>query len=229
LLLSQAFQENAIDIQFVDRSLGNLVSGDAPPSFYAVASVFARREVSAGADPWAGTDGWRLNLPSTETLGVRDRRDVEEAVVSRSADGTATLHWRGESATVDYRKLDRRRIAVSVDGVQRDLCTVAFGETVHVIGNDVVERVDLADPLGMPFGGEASAGSVVAPMPGKLSQVFVSAGQAVNKGDRLAIVEAMKMEHVLKAPFDATVSAVNAQAGSFVEEGVVLVALEAAA
>jgi 3-methylcrotonyl-CoA carboxylase alpha subunit len=69
-------------------------------------------------------------------------------------------------------------------------------------------------------------GEVEAPMPGKITAVEVSAGDRVEKGQRLLTLEAMKMEHSLTAPFDGTVAELNASKGTQVAEGQLLVRLE---
>ena len=69
-------------------------------------------------------------------------------------------------------------------------------------------------------------GEVEAPMPGKVTAVDVSAGDRVEKGQRLLTLEAMKMEHALTAPFDGTVAELNASTGSQVTEGQLLVRLQ---
>ena len=63
-------------------------------------------------------------------------------------------------------------------------------------------------------------------MPGKVTAVEVSQGEKVAKGQRLLTLEAMKMEHALTAPFDGTVSELNASAGAQVTEGQMLVKVE---
>ena len=70
-------------------------------------------------------------------------------------------------------------------------------------------------------------GSVLSPMPGLIALVDVEPGQKVAKGDRLVIVEAMKMEHSLRAPFDGVIEAVKVAVGSKVDEGQVVVAVKA--
>ncbi|MCR2832855.1 acetyl/propionyl/methylcrotonyl-CoA carboxylase subunit alpha [Parerythrobacter lacustris] len=78
--------------------------------------------------------------------------------------------------------------------------------------------------------GQASAadGAIIAPMPGKVIAVDVSEGQAVTAGQRLLVLEAMKMEHALTAPFDGTVSGLTVEQGSQVQVEAVLCVVEPA-
>jgi 3-methylcrotonyl-CoA carboxylase alpha subunit len=69
-------------------------------------------------------------------------------------------------------------------------------------------------------------GEIEAPMPGKVTAVEVSAGEKVEKGQRLLTLEAMKMEHALTAPFDGTVAELNAKPGAQVTEGQLLAKVE---
>jgi len=76
--------------------------------------------------------------------------------------------------------------------------------------------------------GSASAadGAIIAPMPGKVIAVDVTEGQAVKAGDRLMVLEAMKMEHALTAPFDGTVTQLAASEGGQVQVEAVLCVVE---
>jgi 3-methylcrotonyl-CoA carboxylase alpha subunit len=84
----------------------------------------------------------------------------------------------------------------------------------------------LAEPRGTGTTHGLHDGEIEAPMPGKVTAVEVSAGEKVEKGQRLLTLEAMKMEHALTAPFDGTVAELNATAGAQVTEGQVLVKVE---
>ncbi len=75
--------------------------------------------------------------------------------------------------------------------------------------------------------GHAADGAILAPMPGKVIAVDVAAGEAVTKGQRLLVLEAMKMEHALTAPFDGTVTELSVSAGSQVQVEAVLAVVEA--
>jgi 3-methylcrotonyl-CoA carboxylase alpha subunit len=72
----------------------------------------------------------------------------------------------------------------------------------------------------------SSADEVLSPMPGLVRAVLVEAGQEVSRGDRLVVIEAMKMEHALAAPRDGRVAEVLAEEGAQVEAGLPLVRLE---
>ena len=79
---------------------------------------------------------------------------------------------------------------------------------------------------GLAAGG-AGDGAILPPMPGRIIAVAVTEGQAVSAGQPLVTLEAMKMEHVLTAPFDGTVTDLKAETGGQVAEGVALVRIVA--
>jgi len=72
---------------------------------------------------------------------------------------------------------------------------------------------------------QSSDGAILSPMPGRMVAVMVETGQVVRRGQALVTLEAMKMEHVLTAPFDGTVEHLAVALGDQVSEGVVLVQL----
>jgi 3-methylcrotonyl-CoA carboxylase alpha subunit len=69
---------------------------------------------------------------------------------------------------------------------------------------------------------------MTAPMPGKVIQIYVTPGQAVERGAPLMVLEAMKMEHAISAPADGKIAQVLYAVGDLVEEGAELIAFEAA-
>ncbi|MCC5863379.1 MAG: biotin/lipoyl-binding protein, partial [Gammaproteobacteria bacterium] len=73
----------------------------------------------------------------------------------------------------------------------------------------------------------SAPGSLASPLPGQVIAVHVAAGEMVEAGQPLAVVEAMKMEHVIRAPHDGRIGAVNFAPGARVDEGEPLLVLEA--
>ena len=128
------------------------------------------------------------------------------------------------------RNGDRRR--VEVDGVSRVLQVSTDGR----LGDDAGARVWVNGARGQvafriaPRFAEQNVDSIVggptSPMPGTVQSVHVTDGQPVSAGDRLVVVEAMKMEHVIRAHTDAVVTRVLVEAGQSVAAGRVLVELE---
>ncbi len=111
-----------------------------------------------------------------------------------------------------------------VDGKPRRARIVNHAAGTSVFGGRSLTLVPL-DPL-VRGGVETGAALTLSPMPGLVKAVFVAAGQAVAAGDRLTILEAMKMEHTLTAARDGQVAEVLVQAGDQVQAGAALIRLE---
>ena len=99
--------------------------------------------------------------------------------------------------------------------------------TLHPVSDGVIalrggrqSHVALVDPLeGGAVGAGEETGEILAPMHGRVIALFVEAGEAVEEGARLAVVEAMKMEHALTAPHAGRIADLTAKVGETVEQG----------
>ena len=81
----------------------------------------------------------------------------------------------------------------------------------------------LLEQMGMSSANTAKASKLKAPMPGKVLDILIEKGQAVAKGDGLLILEAMKMENVIKSPIDGEVKAIKVKNGEPVEKNQILI------
>ena len=102
---------------------------------------------------------------------------------------------------------------------------VRDGDVIHLFWRGTAYRIE-EDGESSRSAHRAVSGALEAPMPGRVIVVRVEPGQAVTKGQEVLVVEAMKMENVLRAPRDGTVKSVAARPGDMVSPGVVLVELE---
>jgi biotin carboxyl carrier protein len=84
----------------------------------------------------------------------------------------------------------------------------------------------LLEQLGMSKATKAKANDLKAPMPGKVLSVLIKEGDVVKKGDVVLILEAMKMENVLKSPGDVIIKAIKSAPGDNVEKNHVLIVFE---
>jgi 3-methylcrotonyl-CoA carboxylase alpha subunit len=98
-----------------------------------------------------------------------------------------------------------------------DIAVMEQGETFTVRPYDPFVAADSAS---------AASDRVTTPMPGKIIQLLVKPGDAVKKGQPLAVLEAMKMEHTLAAPADAKVASVDVAQGDQVNDGAIVVRFE---
>jgi 3-methylcrotonyl-CoA carboxylase alpha subunit len=167
-------------------------------------------ENAAPADqhsPWSARDGFQLGSPRTERRSVVVNGAATKVDVAWGADGARVAGGDG-AATVqaysEHRSIPARLLVVA-DGVQTEIALPVYDAT----------SVD-----------EGNAGDTIrAPINGKVARVFVTEGQAVAKGDRIAVVEAMKMEHVLHAARDGTIAKVAATEGAQVNQGALIASL----
>ncbi|HIK65226.1 MAG TPA: ATP-grasp domain-containing protein, partial [Henriciella marina] len=149
-----------------------------------------------GDTPFDQKDGWRLNAPARRSIRLKLDGEIADIAVDER---DAAMDIMPAISITDHS------FAVAVDG-----------DTVLV---DIPDYEAEAEAI-------AGGDKVSAPMPGKVIDLCVQPGDEVTKDQTLAVMEAMKMEHSLKAPRDGVVKAVGASVGEQVAEGVMLVELE---
>ena len=206
------FRKGEVDTGLIERDLASLIaSSEAEGATRALAVIGL-----AGLSDPAVRGGATLWQPLRRTITW----DGGEAVLEVHGPGAARVtldgiphdvRWQGDRWWVDDA-LRRNRIVSHDAGV-----SVFGGRTVHLSPLDPLARDTSA------AGGDALT---LSPMPGLVKSVHVEAGQQVKVGDRLAVLEAMKMEHSLTAARDGVVAEVLAQAGDQVEAGAPLIRLE---
>ena len=121
---------------------------------------------------------------------------------------------------------DRLSVAFATDGAVevvelphnwRDRFTSSEATSTGIVVFDEGEPLGVQTRVAGTQGTSAGDGAILAPMPGKIISVEVAEGQTVTKGQKLLTLEAMKMEHTLTAPFDGTVTELNATTGGQVQ------------
>ena len=170
------------------------------PGAHQHASVMAVCDVLLGENggtPWTVNDGWRMNSAPVMKTAVAVGEDAD---------------WFDPS---DHDVPDDVSMPLLTDLSPRRYAVTTGGDSI------LVEVPDFEAEAEALAGGDA----VKAPMPGKVIAVNVKAGDAVEKGQVVAVMEAMKMEHALTAPRDGVVEAVGVQVDAQVPEGEILVAL----
>ncbi|MFH0882025.1 MAG: biotin/lipoyl-containing protein [bacterium] len=114
----------------------------------------------------------------------------------------------------------------NVNGARYTVAAVEHKGTVWAAVDGRVFRFELVDP-NAPAGAVAAENMVAAPMPGKVIKLFKAVGDTVEEGEAVIVVEAMKMEHTLRAPKAGKISEIRCIEGQQVEANVPLVEIEA--
>ncbi|ROS01226.1 3-methylcrotonyl-CoA carboxylase alpha subunit [Sinobacterium caligoides] len=236
LLCLPAFVDEQMSTHTIEDNLARLLARDNTAwkriVFMAVLAIMLRRE-SSSSDPWQRYDRFRLGGTEPELISlwwqrkqfvVRvDQRD-DGYLMATEEDGTPCL----VSGRWTRRQGAEARLQASFDGVIESIELIFEADKIQLFAATESYCFLLSDPL-MRDGAVSSpeASGLCAPMSGRIIECLVEAGEAVCKGQRLLVMEAMKMEYTIKADCDGWLDQFYAVVGEQVEEGAVLVALKA--
>ena len=118
------------------------------------------------------------------------------------------------------------RLIGRINGIRYDIGYTQTGDRITVFLGDQTISLVQVDPFAMAAGTEQLDHALTAPMPGKVTAVFVSVGETVTAGQSLMILEAMKMEHTIKAPAEGIVATLPFAVGEQVPDSAVLITFE---
>jgi len=222
LCRASEFRAGKFDTGFIDRNLDKLGAVRQPLDRAAAAAgareLLARenkriaaspeREPDQPASPWDSDDAFQL--AGARRLGLPILADGENVVAE-------IVHGRNGAV-------------VTVDGIAPapEAVAVAAGDAVYVLRKGRQTKVALRDLNLDEAGDDAASGLVRAPMHGKVLGILVEKGERVTRGQRLAIIEAMKMEHTLVAAMDGTVAEIAVAKDAQVGEGAKVMVIEPA-
>ena len=187
-----------------------------------------RADAQGWIDPWAQRDSWRSHGATLRSFSAVYQEQPELLQLTRAHTKGLQVQVQGVTAPLQFERLHGGALDITL-GEQRIQAQVYdHGEVLHVftpLGATTITRVDALAHAGDTQG---EAGRLTAPMPGKVVSFSVKAGDAVKKGQPLAIMDAMKMEHTIAAPSDGVVAELLFAPGDQVTEGAELLRLEVA-
>lgn len=175
--------------------------------------------------PWALLDGWRLNGSADRRLTLRLGDVVQDISVSVVAGGyqltlgSQSVFARGTLGTDSelMGQLGERRLRAAV---------VAAGERRHAFFEGRTWPLTVVDHLHVGGVGDEAEGSLRAPMPGRVIALLAQPDTVVEKGEPLMVLEAMKMEHTISAPYKGHLKTFRFAPGEQVTDGAELVEFE---
>ncbi|WP_425066602.1 acetyl/propionyl/methylcrotonyl-CoA carboxylase subunit alpha [Reyranella sp.] len=238
-----AFVGGEVDTGFIERHRATLFTKPAPAGdrAFAVATLARLLEwqdaaTPAAGDPWSPwnqQNGFRLLEEGHEEVRWKDGEREVVVIARRLRSGGLRLELPEGAREARVERRDDGTLSVGLGEdtfgatvVRRTALDGGIDYTLFMDGGSV--RLRLVDPLDVTqYEATASADAVVrAPLPGKIIDLRVKAGDTVSKGQALLVLEAMKMEHTLAAPADGTVKSLRYAVGEQVPEGAELIEFE---
>ncbi|AZE18277.1 Methylcrotonyl-CoA carboxylase biotin-containing subunit [Pseudomonas chlororaphis subsp. aureofaciens] len=219
IIAHPAFAAAELDTGFIPRYQDQLL----PPAtalsdefWQAAAQAFAQSQPDQlRADdrhsPWAKANGLRIGLPR-ETVLHLDCEGQDRAIKLDPSNAAIALH--GEQLSIEHKGLHQQHRAIRQ------------GDSLYLQWQGEMHWVTAYDPIAAVEASHSHHGGLTAPMNGSIVRVLVQAGQSVEAGAQLVVLEAMKMEHSIRAPQAGVVKALYCQEGEMVSEGSALVELE---
>jgi 3-methylcrotonyl-CoA carboxylase alpha subunit len=218
ILAHPAFLAGELDTHFLERHAGELAA--RPPGLDRVrvaAVALVLHGIASRRDPGAlAPPGWRNVRFSDQTVTYR-LGDADVVVAYRPVGAGLELHLGGKPTRVSRFGVDGDRVwFVEHAGHRRTARVAVAGARAWVLADGAqlafTEVPRFAEP-----GAEAVAGGLVAPMPGRIVKILVEVGQDVAAGAALVVLEAMKMEHTVRAAAAGRVQAIHATVGQQVD------------
>jgi len=233
VVTSRAFSTADLDTALIQREHAALF--EAPPlapewaAAAVAAHIVAEEAALEDADPWSRRDGWRLHGGALRRVNLERDGQAQPLQLERLHDGATRLRVAGQGHTFSARPLGGGRHDILL-GTQRLTASVyAHGERYAVFTEAGTALLAEVDPLAHAADDASAAGRLTAPMPGKIIGFMAAVGERVSRGQALAVMEAMKMEHTIHAPHDGVVEELLYAVGDQVAEGGELLRLVAAA
>jgi 3-methylcrotonyl-CoA carboxylase alpha subunit len=178
--------------------------------------------------PWERTDGWMLWGRRSRRLSFRCGGQRVDAVLWYGREGV-TLDYAGSQAPLRFARGMQARFDVTLGEATESVSAIWSGRDLDLTTPHGHFDLHWIDPFAAEMG-EAEAGRrIVAPMPGTVTRVLAEPGADLLRGAPLLVLEAMKMEHTLRAPGDGRLKALKCAVGDFVQEGTELADFELAA
>ena len=236
-LFHSDFIAGYVNTHFLDSHIKDLVRLDKvrDQTFRILAALFVILTRRAGGDEenlslnsdtlWGNVSGWRIYGPGTERIELDDGSHI---LVLYQRDGSFEISGQDWRILVSGELTADNQVEAKIDGVDHKAALWRNGKRLDVMWQGATHTFILRNPLAVGVSSSQGGNVVVAPMPGKITSLVVQKGDLVEQGTPLLVLEAMKMEHTLKAPCDGCVSDLNLSEGDQVSEGDILVRLEEA-
>lgn len=220
ILAHPAFAAAELDTDFIPRHEQDLfvTPSELPNEFWQLAGkAWALTQADRvrhddPTSPWATASGWRSAQPQRYVLNLQTGEQQQKVVVTDAELANASIA--GDQLVLEQAGIRQRFPALRVN------------HTLYLEWRGELHAITEVDFIAQAAAGSQQQGGLTAPMNGSIVRVLVEPGQAVEEGATLVVLEAMKMEHSIRAPHAGTVQNIFCAEGDMVTDGMVLVELD---
>jgi 3-methylcrotonyl-CoA carboxylase alpha subunit len=220
---TRAFSTDDLDTALIERERAALFEAPPLPPEWAAAAVVAHRLAAESrledADPWSRRDGWRLQGGAQRQLSLQVQEAKLILRVDRLHDGATALQLGAQRWTFQSLPLGGDAYDVQLGERRFTAWVYRQGERFAVFTGVGSALVTEYDPIARAGDQAGEGGRLTAPMPGKVIAFLAQPGEHVQRGQALAVMEAMKMEHTINAPREGVVQELLYGVGDQVAEG----------
>lgn len=241
LVTSKAFIEENIDTSFIEkhhdeifnRETNDVVSAEVLNSLIKSAVLILLSQAKANntlsttdaTSPWDQTNAWQLNDKCIHNITLELNSNeynltVEEAIENKSEPNKVNYLVSLNNTTHKcYGLIDNDLLTTTIDGIKSSVLATLENNNATLYTNQGATTIHHVQPDLGEHGDDESHGGLLAPMNGTMVSILVESGDIVSKDQPLVIMEAMKMEHTIKAPADGVIDNIFYSEGDMVDGG----------
>ncbi len=241
ILQNSAFQSGKVHTQFIESNLQTLIPKPRPVSakdiLFASLVLLIEREKNSEVkaldepnSPWNFGNAWRVNLPFEETVTLHYQLEKIDIQVQHPQHKDKPLHLNCATYQIDEQVtglIEGKTIHAIYASHQESVAYYSDENIIEIFhdGQAYIFKKDQFTINTLTSNFDLNH-TLLAPMPGIISKIWVKSGEKVNAGTKLVALEAMKMEHTLSAPTDGLIKSIHYKIGDQVEEGCELIDFE---
>ncbi|GAA1528545.1 acetyl-CoA/propionyl-CoA carboxylase biotin carboxyl carrier protein [Microbacterium ginsengiterrae] len=193
-----------LDTDLIARELEGFSFARAEDRDFAEAALILDAAATRDTGPWARRDGWRLGDPVPRRYALRAGDEARTVSVGGAGVLTVGIDAHEQSAGVVF--LDDTRVSVDIGGSVRTFSALRGEESVSLLRDGAVIDIGIERARHAADAAGQADPQLISPMPGTVVVARVADGDTVQVGDEIVVVEAMKMEHVVRSAVAGTVS-----------------------
>jgi 3-methylcrotonyl-CoA carboxylase alpha subunit len=225
----QSFRDAQLGTHFITQHNDALQPPrDVPDRIYAIAglALIMDQSTDSRSSPWSKLGHWRLNLEPSQSIDLGLADGTSKALRLTSLHKGYRVDGFTKPLLATARRHDDITLDVDFDGEMLRAVVIINTTGVEVRAWGQTFLLTRPDAMASEATALVGSGNIIAPMPGRVLDIFVKTGQHVAKGDVLLTLEAMKMEQRLTVPTAGIVKAIHVQKESQVKDGQLLIEIE---